>query len=63
MEERLDNKLNKRRRNTSSNAAALTARPSIEKIVYSDAAKSDALFDRKIELIMEGIEPFVKHIG
>jgi len=58
MEERLNNKLNKRRRNTSSSAAAWAARPCIEKIVYSDAAKSDALFDRKIELSKEGIEPF-----
>jgi hypothetical protein len=58
MEERSNNKLNKRRRNTASSAAAIAARPSIEKIVYSDAAKSDVLFDKKIELIMEGIEPF-----
>jgi hypothetical protein len=34
------------------------ARPSIEKIVYSDATKRDALFYKKIELIMGGIEPF-----
>jgi hypothetical protein len=45
-------------RNTSPSAEAIAARPSIEKIIYSDAAKSDALFDRKIELIIEGIEPF-----
>jgi hypothetical protein len=63
MEERLNNKPNKRDRNTSSIATALAARPSIEKIIYSDAAKTDALFDRKIELIMEGIELFVKHTG
>jgi hypothetical protein len=58
MEERSNNKLNKRRRNTFSSAAAIAARPSLKKIVYSDAVKSDALFDKKIELIMEGIEPF-----
>ena len=63
MEERLNNKPNKRDRNTSSSATALAARPSIEKIIYSDAAKTDTLFDRKIELIMEGIELFVKHTG
>jgi hypothetical protein len=51
MEERLNNKLNKRRRNTSSSAAAIAARPSIEKIVYSDVAKSDALFDKKMNLL------------
>lgn len=58
MEERLNNKLNKRRRNTSSSAAAIATRPSIEKIVFSDAAMSGALSDKKNELIMEGIEPF-----
>lgn len=58
MEERLNNKVNKRRRNTSSNASTIATTSSIKKIVYSDAAKSDALFDKKIELIMEGIEPF-----
>jgi hypothetical protein len=58
MEERSNNKLNKRRRNTSSSAAGIAAKPSIEKIVYSDATKRDALFDKKFELIMGGIEPF-----
>jgi hypothetical protein len=33
MEEGLNNKLNNRSRNTSSTAAAIVARPSIEKIV------------------------------
>jgi hypothetical protein len=51
MEERLNNKLNKRRRNTSSSAAAIATRPSIEKIVFSDAAKSGAYPTKKLNLL------------
>ena len=51
MEERSNNKLNKRRRNTSSSAAAIAARPSIEKIVYSDSLRVMLYSTKKLNLL------------